>query len=130
MVTALATRLAKRAQARSVGGGHSEGPGRVRCMICGLSWSLVGPVPASPFWRTHTMTAAPGAVFVSYRRKDTGHAAYRIRERLAATLGDESVFMDVDSIAPGENFATRIAHAVAECQVLLALIGKDWTTVA
>jgi hypothetical protein len=42
------------------------------------------------------MAAAPGAVFVSYRRKDTGHAAYRIREGLAATLGDESVFAEND----------------------------------
>ena len=58
------------------------------------------------------MAAAAGAVFVSYRRKDTGHAAYRIRERLAGQLGEESVFMDVDSIRPGEDFVARISQAV------------------
>ena len=58
------------------------------------------------------MAAAAGAVFVSYRRKDTGHAAYRIRERLAGQLGEESVFIDVDSIRPGEDFVARISQAV------------------
>jgi hypothetical protein len=76
------------------------------------------------------MAAAPGAVVVSYRRKDTGHAAYRIRERLAGRLGEGSVFMDVDSIRPGEDFVARISQAVGVCQVLLALIGREWTTVA
>jgi hypothetical protein len=63
---------------------------------------------------------------------DTGHVAvaYRIRERLAEKLGDESVFLDVASIRPGQYFVARITQAVGACQVLLALIGKDWTTIA
>ena len=36
--------------------------------------------------------------------------------------------MDVDSIAPGEDFVSILEARVAECDVLLALIGRGWLT--
>ena len=38
--------------------------------------------------------------------------------------------MDVDSIPPGVDFAEAIQRAVSGCDDLLALIGRQWTTLA
>jgi alkylated DNA nucleotide flippase Atl1 len=67
-----------------------------------------------------------GRIFVSYRREDTRHLVGRIGDRLMDHFGDERVFVDVDTIEPGMDFAEAIAAAVGSCQVLLALIGDRW----
>jgi hypothetical protein len=67
-------------------------------------------------------------VFVSYRRAGTGHIAGRIADRLIDRFGEDRVFMDVDSIEPGLDFREVIAQAVDRCEVLLAVIGADWST--
>lgn len=75
------------------------------------------------------MTVAEGGgIFVSYRRLETSHLAGRLYDRLAAKFGEDQVFIDVDAIAPGVDFAEEIFRAVAACQVLLALIGPVWLT--
>jgi tetratricopeptide (TPR) repeat protein len=38
--------------------------------------------------------------------------------------------MDVDTIEPGVDFAAAIAREVASCDVLIALIGPTWSTIA
>ncbi|HEY4629912.1 MAG TPA: TIR domain-containing protein [Blastococcus sp.] len=75
--------------------------------------------------------AAPagGGIFVSYRRQETEHVAGRLADRLALRFGAERVFMDVDSIAPGTDFTKAITAAVSRCDVLLALIGRQWRDV-
>jgi hypothetical protein len=67
---------------------------------------------------------AAGRVFVSYRRADTPHVAGRLFDRLEARFGTGNVFMDVDSIEPGLDFA----EAIGACDVLLALIGPTGST--
>jgi len=67
-------------------------------------------------------------VFISYRREDSsGHAGW-LRQGLAERLGRDQVFMDIDTIKPGVDFVEVIERAVAECDVLLVLIGKEWLT--
>ncbi len=65
-------------------------------------------------------------VFISYRRSDTEDLAGRIGDRLSATKGIDEVFIDVDSIAPGEDFEDKIESAIAKSSVCLLLIGRDW----
>jgi hypothetical protein len=72
--------------------------------------------------------ASLGRVFISYRRQETSGLAGRLYDRLAALLGDDQVFMDVDTIALGVDFAEVITQAVSSCEVLLAVIGPHWTT--
>jgi hypothetical protein len=48
---------------------------------------------------------------------------------LVARFGPGQVFTDVDSIGPGVDFAQEIERAVGACDVLLALIGRTWTTI-
>lgn len=68
-------------------------------------------------------------IFISYRRSDTiGHTG-RIYDRLVTEFGKGSVFMDVDDIPIGVDFAEHIAQEVSKCQVALVVIGKDWMTV-
>jgi hypothetical protein len=69
-----------------------------------------------------------GRVFISYRRQDTSGMAGRLYDQLAARFGDDQVFMDVDTLAPGVDFAEVITQAVSACQVLLAVIGPQWLT--
>jgi tetratricopeptide (TPR) repeat protein len=68
-------------------------------------------------------------VFISYRRQETGPYARLLRQELGRRLGTEQVFMDVDSIAVGVDFAEAIQRAVDACEVLLALVGPQWLTI-
>lgn len=65
-------------------------------------------------------------VFISYRREDSSYIAGRLHDRLAAALGPERIFRDVDAMKPGVDFTERIGDAVGSCEALLAIIGNDW----
>jgi serine/threonine protein kinase len=71
----------------------------------------------------------PPRVFISYRREDSLDATDRMFEQLVKRFGSESVFMDVDTIPPGSDFRQRLDNAVAECAVVLAVIGDHWLKV-
>jgi TIR domain len=65
-------------------------------------------------------------IFLSYRRQDSAGVAGRISDRLRAHFGEDSLFMDIDSIPFGEDFREHIDSAVAQCKLVLALIGSKW----
>src|ERR1700756_2317669 len=65
-------------------------------------------------------------VFISYRRDDSAAYAGRIQDRLEGELGRDLLFIDVDGIPLGANFAKALREEVAQCGVLLAIIGRDW----
>jgi formylglycine-generating enzyme required for sulfatase activity len=67
-------------------------------------------------------------IFVSYRRDDSAGHTGRIYDRLAATFGDAQIFMDIDHIEPGQDFVQVMEEAVSSCDVLVAIIGRDWIT--
>jgi hypothetical protein len=69
-----------------------------------------------------------GGIFISYRRQDTSDVAGRLYDRLTDRFGEDQVFMDVDTIELGVDFAEVITRAVGTCQVLLAVIGLQWLT--
>lgn len=71
----------------------------------------------------------PG-IFISYRRSDSAGQAGRLFDRLTAHFGQDRVFMDVDTLAPSEHFATRIEKAIATADVMLVLIGPRWAAEA
>ena len=68
------------------------------------------------------------SIFINYRREDTAGHAGRLYDALAARFGDDHVFMDVDAIDPGADFTQVVEESVGSCDVLLALIGRRWTT--
>lgn len=65
-------------------------------------------------------------IFISYRRADSQGFTGRIYDRLAAKFGGRNVFMDVEAIEYGENFVHAIDEAVGNCDVLIAVIGREW----
>src|SRR5215831_16515157 len=72
--------------------------------------------------------AKAGGIFVSYRRHESRDFAGRLYDRLAGRFGEGQVFIDVDTIEPGVDFAEAISREVATCQVLVAVIGPNWLT--
>ncbi|MGH6936567.1 MAG: toll/interleukin-1 receptor domain-containing protein, partial [Methylocella sp.] len=65
-------------------------------------------------------------VFISCRRDDSAGQAGRIQDRLEREFGRDLLFMDVDAIPLGMNFAKVLHEEVAKCGVLLAVIGPNW----
>jgi hypothetical protein len=48
--------------------------------------------------------------------------------RLARQFGSEQIFMDIDDIPVGEDFIQLIDQRIRTCDVMVALIGKNWLT--
>jgi hypothetical protein len=69
-------------------------------------------------------------IFISYRRNDSAPWAGRVYDSLVREWGDDLVFMDVDAIAPGEDFREVIADTVARSDVILVVIGPEWMSTA
>ena len=69
----------------------------------------------------------PG-IFISYRREDSSGQAGRLYDRLAGHFGKDKVFMDIDTIRPGVDFVDVIKESVGSCDVLIAVIGRQWLT--
>jgi hypothetical protein len=67
-------------------------------------------------------------IFPSYRRDDSSGYAGRLYDRLSQHFGRAHLFMDVDTIPPGLDFVEAIQDAVGSCDVLLAVIGRQWLT--
>ena len=64
-------------------------------------------------------------VFVSYRRRDGGHAAARLADKLK---DDFDLFWDLKKIKAGNDFPRAIQQAVEGSHIMLALIGPQWAT--
>lgn len=65
-------------------------------------------------------------VFISYRREDSIAYAGRVCDRLQAHFGKGQVFMDIDTLEPGEDFVEVLERTVSACDVLIAIIGRQW----
>lgn len=70
--------------------------------------------------------AAVANVFINYRREETAGMAGRIYDRLVDEFSAEKVFMDVDAMKPGIDFAQQLEDQVSRCSIVLAVIGPRW----
>ncbi|MEN0078440.1 MAG: TIR domain-containing protein [Pseudomonadota bacterium] len=71
-------------------------------------------------------------IFISYRREDAQwqtRALYNALSRHVETPS-EDIFYDLDSMTVGLNFKRQIEETVQKCDMLLAVIGRDWLTIA
>ncbi len=66
------------------------------------------------------------SVFINYRRGETAGEARALFNELAAILGKNAVFMDVDNITLGRDFRQVLQERLASCKLMLALIGRNW----
>src|SRR5271165_1288546 len=67
-------------------------------------------------------------IYLSYRRMDAVAYAGRLFDHLSRHFGPDSVFMDIGSIASGQDFAQVIESALNACNVVRVLIGSTWAT--
>jgi TIR domain len=67
-------------------------------------------------------------VFVSYRRADSADATDRLADALTAHFGSGRIFLDIDNIELGADFAQTIENWVASCDALVVVIGPRWAT--
>lgn len=68
-------------------------------------------------------------IFINYRRDDSAGYAGRLFDHLKAHFGKNSVFMDIDTIEPGEDFRKEIQTAIGTCDVVLVMIGRHWLNI-
>src|SRR5262249_35029877 len=73
----------------------------------------------------HGMTKS---VFISYRRADGGAQAItdHLRDRLQQVFGQQAVFKDVFSIPGAVDYRGALAQAIANCGIMIVIIGKGW----
>jgi hypothetical protein len=69
-----------------------------------------------------------GGVFINYRVVDNPLGAAGIHEGLARKFGEKNVFRDCVSLEAGEEYPTAILTALAESDILVAVIGPRWLT--
>jgi hypothetical protein len=74
------------------------------------------------------MSGPAGGIFISYRRGEASYIAGRLYDQLADRFGDDRVFIDVDNVELGIDFAKAVTQAVSTSEVLLAVIGPHWHT--
>jgi hypothetical protein len=71
-----------------------------------------------------------GGIFISYRRDDAAGEAGRLADHLARRFGQDRVFIDIDTIAPGTDFTAELERALAGTKVVLVIIGRRWLAAA
>ena len=69
----------------------------------------------------------PRDIFISYRRDDDPGMALALYGHLEKAFSEQLIFMDIeDGIPPGHDFVQVLEERVAQCHVMLALIGEHW----
>jgi hypothetical protein len=66
-------------------------------------------------------------IAISYRRSDSTAIAGRVVDRLIAHYGPDSAFFDFDDIPYGADFRSYIRDSLTASDILLALVGPDWS---
>ncbi|MBK7352961.1 MAG: SUMF1/EgtB/PvdO family nonheme iron enzyme [Nitrosomonas sp.] len=68
-------------------------------------------------------------IFISYRRDDSSGYAGRLFDKLEHHFGKDQLFMDIDLLEAGEDFAEVIQQKLQSVQVAMVLIGKHWLVI-
>ncbi len=68
-------------------------------------------------------------IFLSYRREDSSGYAGRLYDHLREEFGSDSLFRDVNTLQPGDDFVDAINKMLNVCDVVLVVIGPRWLTV-
>lgn len=68
-------------------------------------------------------------IFISYRRADSISATGRLHEYLENAFGAEHVFKDVEDIPPGVDFREHLRNSIANCNIVLVMIGNRWVNI-
>jgi tetratricopeptide (TPR) repeat protein len=67
-------------------------------------------------------------LFISYRREETQDLAREFFNQLSHEFGKQNIFYDHDTIRTGSKWKARIELEAKESDVMVVLIGKNWTS--
>lgn len=65
-------------------------------------------------------------IFISYRREDTAGHVGRIRDRIGQRFSE--VFLDLESVSAGQDFAKVISDTIDASCAMIVVIGRNWLT--
>ncbi len=65
-------------------------------------------------------------VFISYRRHDTQAVAAHLHRLLTDHLPEATIFLDIASLAPADDYPRQLDEAVRSADWCLVLIGHNW----
>ena len=68
-------------------------------------------------------------IFISYRRDDSSATAQLLHDRIAAWFAGDKVFLDLQGIAPGEDWKNLLKERLARYDIVLVVIGPAWRTI-
>jgi len=71
------------------------------------------------------MTKTAHQLFIGYRRHDGGDAG-RLYDRLAEAFSTGAVFVDRESLTPGQPYREELTEAIRSARVCLIVIGQHW----
>jgi CHASE2 domain-containing sensor protein len=69
-------------------------------------------------------------IFISYRRDDSAVRAHSLSAELVRAFGERQIFFDVKVIQYGDRFAPELERNLKACDVVVAVIGPQWQTLA
>ena len=69
-------------------------------------------------------------IFISYRQVDEPAFSARLSDWLERDFGASRVFMDINDILPGADFADALDESLELCTVMVVVIGKQWLRTA
>ncbi len=75
------------------------------------------------------MATSQGTIFINYRKDDSNWNALALYNDLQKYFSKDQLFKDFNAIRPGDDFMMSIQNALAKCNVLLVIIGKEWLDV-
>lgn len=107
----------------------STGSRRLWSKSNGICFGTVGPRLDSAFMlrrKSGQMGATDPAVFICYRREDSGPVVGRFYDRLSDRLGRARVFKDTDSVPLGTSFRQYIGSIIGRCRLVLVFVGPNW----
>ena len=67
-----------------------------------------------------------GKIFINYRRGDDAGFTGRLFDFLERSFATDQLFIDVDNIPAGADFTQVLEAQVAQCDVMLSVIGRGW----
>ncbi len=68
------------------------------------------------------------SIFINFRRADTGDLGPHLDTALQKEFGMDEVFRDQRSIQKGADFRDEIKRNLRKCDILLALMGRQWAS--
>jgi hypothetical protein len=79
-------------------------------------------------WCTWTALRVPASskILITRQPRDDGGEVARIYELLAASFGEDSVFLDADMVRSGSGFRDSIAFDLSSTMAVLVVIGPRW----